>query len=618
MPPRDAEIPVTFQPRGTTVHVLSGTKLLEAAAEAGIVVDMPCGGEGVCGRCRVTVHRGAAVPNAAERQHIPAAELAAGVRLACQSTVTEPTLIEAPGASQPAVFHQILADSGEPISTALDPAIRKQYVELPPPRRGDDAPDVVRLQRALGPLRIDLELLRELPGRLRGGDFRGTAVTADGALLDFEPGDTRANCYAVAVDVGTTTLVAALLDLSLGQAMAFASRLNLQTRFGDDVLARILYAQKPDGLEQLRQAVVEAIDAMIGELSAQAGVRREHVYEVCIAGNTTMEQLLAGIDPRPLGEVPFAPAIGPSMQIPAADLGLSIHRRGRAVLLPVIGGFVGGDTVAGIMASGMTEAVGPTLLVDIGTNGEIVLSAGGKLWAASTAAGPAFEGARIRHGMRGCTGAIEKVLVQEGRLRINVIGDVAPLGICGSALVDLAAVLLERGLLAPDGRLAAREHLPQDTLQDLTRRVVAHEGRVAFLLAEAEESGTGRPIVLTQQDVRQLQLASGAIRAGIEVLLRQAGVAPGDLENVFLAGGFGNFIRRSNAQRMGLLPQGIPHHRIRYRGNTSLSGAQWVALSQDARQTADEIAQRTAHVDLSTSADFSETFAEAMIFPANP
>jgi uncharacterized 2Fe-2S/4Fe-4S cluster protein (DUF4445 family) len=288
--------------------------------------------------------------------------------------------------------------------------------------------------------------------------------------------------------------------------------------------------------------------------------------------------------------------------------------RARAYVLPVIGGFVGGDTVAGILATSLADARGPTLFVDIGTNGEIVLCAGGKLSAASTAAGPAFEGARISQGMRGSTGAIEKVVVDD-RLRANVIGNVPPIGLCGSGLIDTAAELLRHGLLTPRGRLQTPDQLPDALLPDLLQRVILHEGQVGFLLASAAETGDGRPIVLTQRDIRELQLATGAIRAGIAILLRRAGLEPGDLEAVLIGGGFGNFIRRSNAQRIGLLPWGIARHSISYQGNTSLAGARLTALSRQARRIAEDLARRTEHVDLSTDRDFHATFAESMVFP---
>lgn len=647
---RETEVAVTFQPSGRTVHVLGGTSLLEAAVGAEIVLDQPCGGAGTCGKCRLVVAAGASPPTEAEIDLLTPEELDAGVRLACRASVDGPMSVEVPEDSLLASHHKILV-GGSPLSTtSIDPAIRKQYVELPPPDRDDAADDLTRLQRSIGPFRIGLELLREMPARLREANFRGTAVLIDGnltdtdltdahlihaELIDFEPGNTESRIDAVAIDVGTTTLAGVLMNVSIsaahgdnsaeneldsnnldeGNQLAVASRLNPQTRFGDDVLSRILHAQKgPQALAELQESIVEAVDRMIGELAATAGIGTEQIYEVTFSGNTTMQQLLCGIDPGSLGGVPFVPAVGRGLLLPAAQLGLHIHPRATACLLPVIGGFVGGDTVSGILATGLAVNDGPTLLIDIGTNGEIVLFADGKLTAASTAAGPAFEGARILHGMRGTRGAIEKVVVDQ-RLHTNVIGDVPPTGLCGSALIDVAAELLRHGLLTSHGRLCNADQLPDGTLADLARRIVSYDGHPAFVLAGESESGTGKPVLLTQRDLRELQLATGAIRAGIAILLRRAGVDPGQLKAVLLAGGFGNFIRRSNAQRIGLIPPEVPHPRIRYQGNTSLAGARMVAVSRQARVAAEELARRTEHIDLSRDPEFQAAFGDAMIFP---
>ena len=612
---RELEVPVTFQPAGKTVHVLKGTRLMEAAAGAGIALDLPCGGEGVCGKCRVVVRQGASRPNAAERNAFSEQELAQGFRLACQSFVSAPATVEIPHTSVLASYHKILAWTEGVSETVTDPAIHKRYVELVPPCRGNDEPDVLRIQRALGPLEVDLDLLRELPGRLREMEFRGTAVLADRRLIDFEPGNTEAESFAVAFDVGTTTLVGMLLDLNTARELAVASRLNPQTGFGDDVLTRIQHARDTSqGLGQLNEAIIEACDEMIGEVADQAEIARGRIYELTFSGNTTMLHLLCRIDPRYLGEMPFVSATGNRLLVPAGKFPLRIHPRGRAYVLPLIGGFVGGDTVAGILATGLADAEGPTLLVDIGTNGEVVLFADGKLSAASTAAGPAFEGARISHGMRGTAGAIEKVIL-DGQVRTNVIGDTPPLGLCGSALIDLTAGLLRHGILTPQGRMCLPDELPEHVPAELRRRVVANGRQASFILVPEAESGTGRSIVVTQRDIRELQLASGAIRAGIAILLRRAGLEADQLEAVLIAGGFGNFIRRSNAQRIGLLPNGIQRRRIRYQGNTSLAGARLVAISARARQLAEELARRTEHIDLSTDPGFQWAFADAMIFP---
>lgn len=610
-------IPVTFQPLAKTVHVLAGTSLLEAAARAGVVLDQPCGGAGVCGKCRVLVAHGTGPPTPAEHRILSAEELHRGLRLACQAAVVRPALVEIPRESLLTYGPRILTRTEGTPGLAPDPAVRKRYVELSMPSRADDRPDLMRLEEVLGPFDVDLDVLRKIPARLRANKFRGTAVVADGRLVDFEPGNTESQAYAVAVDVGTTTLVGALLHLVTGEELAVTSRLNPQTRFGDDVLSRILCARRsPEGLAELHAAIVEAVDEIIGELVEQADLRREKVYEVAFSGNTTMQQLLCGIDPSPLGQVPFVPAAARGLSLPAAELRLRVHPRASARILPIIGGFVGGDTVSAILVTSLADRQGPTLLIDIGTNGEIVLAARGRLWAASTAAGPAFEGARISHGMRGSDGAIEKVVVDDA-LRTNVIGEVRPIGLCGSALIDAAAELLRNRVLTREGRLLAPDQLPDGIVPDLMRRLTVCNAQPAFLLAAETETGHGRPILLTQKDLRELQLAAGAIRSGIVILLRRAGLQAGDLEAILIAGGFGNFIRRGNAQRIGLIPQGIPRDRILFQGNTSLAGARLIALSQEARRLAEHLARRAEHVDLSGDPDFQTTFAEAMLFPEN-
>jgi uncharacterized 2Fe-2S/4Fe-4S cluster protein (DUF4445 family) len=607
------EFPITFLPGDKTVYVLAGTRLQEAATAADLVLDAPCGGEGTCGKCRVVVCEGTLPPTEEERRRLTDEELRAGCRLACQATVGGPMTVLVPETSLVDRPHQILVDSVAPVATEGAPLICKRYVELSLPDRGDDVPDLARLQRQLGPVEADLDLLRELPRRLRNAHFQGTAVLDGDRLIDFEPGNSEWDSYGVAIDLGTTTLVAALLDLATGRQVRIASRLNPQTRFGDDVLSRILMARSgSEGLEKLQQVVVEALDAMIGELCDATGIGRRQVYSVTLAGNTTMQQLFCGIDPGPLGEVPFVPAVQHGLVFPAAAVGLQIHPRGRVYVLPIIGAFVGGDIVAGILATGIAQCAGPTLLIDIGTNGEIVLLADGKLTATSTAAGPAFEGARIAQGMRASSGAIEKVVVDD-KLHVHVIGRVPALGLCGSALIDATAELLRHGIVSPQGRLLAREDLPANVLPDLARRVVTQDEKIHFVLADS--AAGGRQVVLTQRDVREVQLASGAIRAGIELLLKRCGLQPKDLDRVLLAGGFGNYIRRGNAQRIGLLPPDIEHQRIRYQGNTSLAGARLAGLSRLQREVCEELAARTEHIDLSLEPDFAAAFTEAMLFP---
>ena len=465
----DSTVPIRLHPSGKTVQAPSGVSLLEALAEAGIVLDAPCGGEGICGKCRVIIHDGANTPTAAEVNAFSDDELRGGTRLACQTPVTVPLKVEVPETSRLAAFHQIVAKATADVASELDSVVQKQFLELPVPGRGDEASDQLRLERAIGPYCADLDVVRSLPGQLRQDRFRGTVVTAGEHLLAFESGDTVSQNFAVAVDVGTTTLAAVLLDLGTGEELAVASTLNPQTRYGDDVLSRIQMAGTDDGLVRLQESVLEAVQAMLHQLASTAGIAVEQVYEVSFAGNTTMQHLLAALETRYLGEVPFVPSVRSSLWFPATQLGLHIHPQGRAYILPVIGGFVGGDTVAGMLATDIVRRPGATLLVDVGTNGEIVLASGERVFAAATAAGPAFEGARITHGMRACAGAIERVTFED-QLHIETINHAKPLGLCGSALIDLAAVLLDHGVISPEGRFRTRADLPQEAPDDIRRR----------------------------------------------------------------------------------------------------------------------------------------------------
>lgn len=613
---QDQEIAIVFKSIDKTVYVLEGTRLLEAAASVGLSLEQPCGGEGTCGKCRVRVIGEVCTPTMVDEAFFSPKELANGWRLACQAVVVGPAEIEVPETSLIDTRQIILTqtDSGRPM--IADPAVQKQYVELTPPAIGDDRSDVARLKAAFGSLKVAPEMLRLLPGELRQNNYRGTVVSIDGNFAGFESGDTSSQRYAVAVDLGTTTLAAELIDLNDGKKMAVASRTNPQISFGDDVLARIRFAREEStGASQMQQAVIEAISGMITELVDGQKVSRERIYEVFVSGNTTMQQIFLGFDIRPLGEAPFVMVTNEGVSTSAARLGLNVHPHAVVSTMPVIGGFVGGDTVSGILASGMLDEIGNILLIDIGTNGELALWANGRLMAASTAAGPAFEGARISQGMRGSIGAIERVLVDETRLHLNVIGNIPPVGICGTGIVDLAAELLRAGLLLPNGKLLGPDELPGGLLPDLARRVTLIGSNPAFILASEVETEGNRPIVVTQRDFRELQLATGAIRAGIQLLLMHVGLEASDLEHIFIAGGFGNFIRRSNAQRIGLLPQEVDRHRILYRGNTSLMGARLGAISKSARAKAESIAELARHIDLSRLPNFADVYAESMIFP---
>ncbi len=606
---------VTFTPGGQWVRVAPGSTVREAASAAGVPLDYPCGGHGTCGKCRVRFLENAPEPTSHDEQVIASNDLAQGVRLACCARIITPSIVEVPTASLLAQSYKILTEGIEESGAVADPVICKKHVELGSPILGDDVSDLQRLMHVAGACKTGLSLLRELPSRLRTWGFAGTAVCADGLLLDFEEGDATATCVAAAFDIGTTTLVGVLVDCVNGAVLARASRLNPQTRHGDDVLARIQYSRENrEGLPHLQQAVIGAINDMIAELALEAGVDREHIYEAVFAGNTTMQHLLAGVDPRALGEVPFVPATSESLYVSAMELGLHIHPRAHAYLFPIIGGFVGGDTVAGALAAHFDDAEGPVMLVDIGTNGEIAVKRQDRLWAASCAAGPAFEGARITHGMRAAAGAIEKIRLGSD-VSYEVIGGGRPAGICGSALIDVAAELLRSGLLMPEGLLLTAEDAPSAVPQALRDRLIPGEDGTQFVIARAEETATGAAITLTQGDIRELQLATAAIRSAMLTLLKREALAPSAIGELLVAGAFGNYIRLDNAQRIGLLPPDVPREKVSFIGNSALTGARMAAMSRSARVRAERIARQTEHVELSLDPDFHSAYVEAMFFP---
>ncbi len=607
------EIRVTFQPSGRSVYVLPGTILLEAAARAGFVIETPCGGSGTCGKCLIRIVSGECADCTDAEGCLSSEQAADGYRLACQCKIQNALIVEIPESSLFQAVQKILSsDTGDKLE--VDPAVKKRFVEIPEPEHGDSHSDAELLVKALNRGTPTVTTLQQLPETLREADFRATATICGDRIIRVQAGDTTAASYGIAFDIGTTTIVGTIVDLVTGTDLAVASMMNPQTSFGDDVLSRIKKCREESGgLEVLHTTIVEAVNKVAGDAARRAGIDASDIYMAVFAGNTTMQQILCRIDPRALGELPFLPVFRDMVNLKAADIGLSIYPDAEVVVFPQIGGFVGGDTVAGIIATRLDQQSKPSLLVDVGTNGEIVLSHGGKLTATSVAAGPAFEGARIINGMRAMQGAIEKVVFNSD-VEFNVIGNMKPSGICGTGLIDVTAAMLRAGVLDSTGRILGQEEIPPEVPERIRNRIIADNGQFNFVLADGEASATGDRLSLYQKDIRELQLANGAIRAGISILLNRAGLSPDDLGSVLLAGAFGNFIRRSNARRIGMLPQ-ISRSKIRFVGNTASFGAKMVLLSKEESSYAGRIVEKTEHLDLSTSPEFQMEFGAAMLFP---
>jgi uncharacterized 2Fe-2S/4Fe-4S cluster protein (DUF4445 family) len=606
-----ADLTVTFLPTNRSIEVAKGTTILAAAAAADLPLHSPCGGLGRCGKCAVRVTAGVDEPQPAEERLFSAQELAEGWRLACQASLIGDAEITVPVGSL-LVEHRIAVE-GIGREILVEPNVRKLALRLAAPSAHDARSDLNRVLEALGPGARppdSLRVLTRLPVLLRDADFQVTAVTIGDALAAIEPRDTSEEAYGVAVDIGTTTVVAYLCHLPTGEAVAVASDLNPQAQYGEDVISRLnLAVSGKEGMGLLTKAAATIVNKLIARAAEQTGVDRARIYEIAVVGNTTMSHLFLGLPPVGLAALPFVPALRSGHTARAAELGLEINPEGQVYVVPNIGGFVGADTVGVILASELDQRDGLRVAIDIGTNGEIVAARDGELWACSTAAGPAFEGARISQGMRAATGAIDQLTI-DGDVTYHVIGEVPPRGLCGSGLVDAIAELVRTGVVDESGRLRRPDELPA-VPEKVRSRLTQNEAGLEFVLASAEESGTGGTVAVTARDVRELQLAKGAMYAGIGLLLDELGASAEDIEQVLLAGAFGNYIRPQNAVAIGLVPA-VPLERIVSIGNAAGLGARLVLSSVSLRRRAEEIAGRVRHVQLSTRQAFYDRFTEAM------
>jgi uncharacterized 2Fe-2S/4Fe-4S cluster protein (DUF4445 family) len=589
--------------------------LFDAASWNGIAIDSTCGGHGTCKKCKIRIV-GAGVPvSPLDVRAFSPDELRDGWRLACRAQAATDLQIEVP----PLATRPKAATVGVGRQVILRPAAQKRYLELQEPSLSDQRTDTERILDALDDLelRVDLAVVRSVGQVLRAADCKVTAVIVDDVLIDVQPGDTTARLYAVAFDLGTTTVVATLLDLATGAPLAVASMLNKQQPFGADVITRIsAIMMEPATLATLAGLARETLAELTADVCGQAGVDAADVCEVALAGNATMTHIALGIDPEPLGVAPFIMATRQYPEVLApTDLGLPVHPRARAFLFPAFGAYVGGDITAGLLASGMDRDARTRLFVDIGTNCEIVL--GNRDWLLATAApaGPAFEGAAIRCGMRAADGAIEVVSMTPAGVELRVIGDAEPAGLCGSGLVDAVASLIGVGLLDRSGRFAGEEHAA-GIAPGLAGRLTTLGAERVFVLHWLGEPGdVARSIYLSQRDVRELQFAKAAIATGWNILLAEAGLAPGDIQQVLLAGSFGSYLSPANAIRLGLVPR-MPAARVVSAGNVAGEGAKMALLSVRERAGALALQEEVRYVELSDRSDFNDAFVDQLQFPA--
>ncbi len=626
-----AKCKVTFLPHNREIEVNAGESLIRAAMEAGVHINASCGGEGVCGKCRVMLESGTVDGGISER--LKREDIDKGYRLACRSQISGDVVIRIPVES--GIDASVLNKKYIPRSTAhiwqmnfdelkeqglfISP-VEKKYMELPEPTQHDNVPDVMRMINFLKinhdehRLVAELPVIRKISDVLRQNNFKVTATLARPVqpgrkthIINVQPGDTTDRNYAIAADIGTTTVYGQLIDLNSGKGLAEQGEFNGQISYGEDVISRIMYAEKPGGLDKIQEVVVKTINDIIRKIIRRAGVDKEEISTITLAGNTTMTQLLLKINPRYIRRAPYVPTSTIYPPLRAVELGIDLGQHAKALIYPIVSSYVGGDIVAGVMGSGMYRTDELTLFLDIGTNAEIVI--GNKDWLACAAcsAGPAFEGGGIEFGMRASEGAIEDFSIDPFTYEpMNLtIGNVRPKGICGSGLIIMVATLFEMGVIDNLGKFNRNLN---------TTRIRERDGIWEYVLAYAPETQIDRDIVLTEPDIDNLIRAKGAIYSGCMTLIEEVGLDVSSLQRIILAGGFGSYVDLEKAMTIGLLPE-IDPAKVTYVGNGSLMGARMSTLTNRIRKDVVEVTRKMTNFELSETPSYMDHYVASLFLP---
>lgn len=598
------------------LKVRRGVTVWEALRENDVEIEGDCGGLGKCGKCKITVITAIGGPSEEERSLLNEDELKGGIRLACQTRITKDMQIDLTASGTELEFHQILK-SGHRSIIELDPLIDKHIIACAPDLENEWLADFDRIKMFLGPEYRDLEAslrcLRTLPNLLSAPGFEGAAVLHKKRLLALQEWKKVGRQYGLVFDLGTSTVVGKLISLLDGHEIAAISRLNGQQKYGTNVVSRLQYIRDhTNGLRHLHNLLISDLMRISEGLLKVGRLAPDDILIAVAAGNTVMQHILLELPPLGIAQAPFAPVVTDGMVVWASEVGLHFHSDAILYVMPGRSGYVGGDLISVILASEAYEQDREIVLgMDLGTNGEVFLGNRRRLITCSAAAGPALEGARISRGMIAKTGAIEGTTTENDRLVYRVIGNTKPKGLCGSGLVDLVAVLLHHGVIDSEGRIGP---IPGDDSEPLNTRLIERDGVYDFVVASGDESFDGKPILLTQKDVRELQLAKGAIAAGIETLLDEMGIAARDLRRIYLAGALGNYVNVYSAMRIGLFPQVDPGIVIGL-GNAATTGASMVLLSKPYWDMANEVSDFVEHVELSTRSDFNDYFIKHLDFP---
>jgi uncharacterized 2Fe-2S/4Fe-4S cluster protein (DUF4445 family) len=601
---------VQFLPAGVVVEVPAGTPISEAAERAGLVnLELPCGGQGNCGQCLVEIVDGAPGGNA--------------LVLACQTKVESDLVVRLPEGNDTAMrvvgdSHFLVGEDVLPDRDSLAPLFRVVRLTIPPASIEEHYSDWKRLTRELArtepgaAVQADLRLLRELAEAVREQDGKVTiGISGSGAtprIEEIRPGHVEIRAFGLAIDIGTTTVAAQLVDLDNGRVLATATSYNHQIRRGSDVISRIDYARNPERQAELRELVLHTINSLIAGITDQSGVNAQDVRAAFVAGNTTMIHLLLGLPPRYIRETPYVPTVNPVPALPAAEVGLNIRPDATVEFAPGVGSYVGGDITAGLLCTDLlTDSESVFLFLDIGTNGEIVIGNADWLVACACSAGPAFEGAGIKCGMRAAAGAIEQIEIGKGGrdVKYQVIGGGEPDGVCGSGLICLIGELFRRGLIDAAGRFNPDPGNP---------RLVRSGQQMAFLIERGEHTRGGDDLVITEADIENLIRTKAAIYAACSLVLANVGLDWKAIGRVYIAGGFGRYIRVSEAILIGMLPD-LPHGRFSYIGNSALTGAYIALLSREHRDKLAETASRMTYLDLSSDPRYMDSYVKAMFLP---
>ncbi len=592
------------------------TSLLDAARLAGVEITATCGARGRCRSCRVKILKGDVPPASVQDViQLGTEEVREQFRLSCQTRIiADCSVVPVPPISEGG--HQILESGIESVSgqLSLDCGVEKHHIRANAPieehHQTSDLEEILQQLEGDSEVEISADALRKIAQALREKHGDMTVTTFSNRVIDVEVGDTTDHAYGMAFDIGTTSIVGTLMDLKSGEQLATVGKVNPQSIYGGDLMSRIAYAQYDQKrLTTLRAKVLNAISEFIKEACKEAKISSAHIYKLVIVGNTCMHHIFLGIDTTYVGLAPYAPVVRRPLVFSALELPLKGAANAQICFLPIIAGFVGADTIACMLATRIYDRDEICAFVDIGTNAEVVMGNKDGLMACSAPAGPALEGGQIRHGMRGALGAIEKVTLDD-TLHCQVIGNVPPIGVCGSGLIDACAVMLDSGVLQASGSF--QEDLA--TLDSkIAQRVTTVKKKEQFILARAEESGKDDDIAITQSDVRQLQLAKGAIYSGIVMLMHVLKLEESDVSELMLSGGFGNYINIDNAKRIRMLPS-LPTEKITYVGNAALLGAQMALLSETERDRAAVLAKNVEHIALATHPKFQELFVDAITF----